>query len=189
MKNRSSMMTLTVSALLCAVGIVIPMFSPLKIILEPASFTLGSHVALFLAMFISVPVAVCVSLVTTVGFFLGGFPLVVALRALSQIVFVVIGSIYLQKKRETLRHPVSCTVFGLAMAVIHAVMEVIVVTFFYTAGSNMSQLYYEQGYFLSVMVLVGFGTVVHSMVDYGIALAVWKPVQKVAGYMPVNAKI
>lgn len=189
MKNRSSMVTLTVSALLCAVGIVIPMFSPLKIVLEPASFTLGSHVALFMAMFISLPVAVCVSLVTTLGFFLGGFPIVVVLRALSQIVFVVLGALYLDKKRDTLQHPVSCVIFGLIMAVIHAVMEVVVVTFFYTAGSNMSQLYYEQGYFLSVMVLVGFGTVVHSMVDYGIALVVWKPVQKMADYMPVNAKI
>lgn len=188
MKNRSSMVTLTVSALLCAVGIVIPMVSPIRIILEPASFTLASHVALFLAMFISVPVAVCVSLVTTLGFFLGGFPLVVVLRALSQIVFVTLGALYLSKRKETLKHPVSCAVFGLWTAVLHAVMEVVVVTAFYTQNS-VSQLYYEQGYFLSVMVLVGFGTIIHSMVDYGIALAVWKPVQKVATYMPVNAQM
>lgn len=188
MKARSSMVTLTVSALLCAVGIVIPMFSPLKIILEPASFTLASHVALFLAMFISLPVAVCVSLVTTLGFFLGGFPLVVVLRALSQIVFVTLGALYLSKKGETLKHPVSCIVFGLATALIHAVMEVLVVTFFYT-GNSVSQLYYEQGFFLSVIVLVGIGTVIHSMVDFIIALAVWKPVQKVASFMPVNAEL
>lgn len=187
MKNRSGMITLTVSALLCAVGIVIPMFSPLKIVLEPASFTLASHVALFLAMFISVPVAVCVSLVTTLGFFLGGFPLIVVLRALSQIVFVVLGAVFLEKKKNVISRPVPCILFGLVMAVIHAVMEVLVVTVFYT-GSGVGELYYQQGYFLSVMVLVGIGTVVHSMVDYGIALAVWKPVQKVAKFMPVNAE-
>ena len=63
-----------------------------------------------------------------------------------------------------------------------------VVTLFYF-GNSMSEAYYTTGFFKSVILLVGVGTVVHSMVDYGIALAVWKPVQKVAGYMPVNAKI
>jgi len=188
MKARSSMITLTVSALLCAVGIVIPMFSPLKIVLEPASFTLGSHIALFLAMFISVPVGVCVSLVTTLGFFLGGFPIVVVLRALSHIVFALLGSLYLSKKKDTLKKPVSCIVYGLWVAVVHALMEVVVVTAFYTQNT-MSDLYYQQGYFLSVVVLVGIGSVVHSMVDYLVSLAIWKPVQKVATFMPVNAKI
>ena len=82
---------MVIAALLCAVGIVIPMFCP-KIIIEPASFTLASHVPLFLAMFISLPVAAVVCLGTTLGFFLSGFPLVVVLRALSQIVFVALGA-------------------------------------------------------------------------------------------------
>jgi len=64
---------LTASALLCAIGIVIPIFSPVKIILGPASFTLASHVAIFIAMFISPACAAVVALGTTFGFFIGGF--------------------------------------------------------------------------------------------------------------------
>ncbi len=188
MKVRSNLMVITVSALLCAVGIVIPMFSPLKVVLEPASFTLASHVALFLAMFVSTPVAVCVTLATTLGFFLGGLPLVVVLRALSHVAFVIPGALFLSKRGDALSRPVPCVSFGLVMALIHGVMEVVVVTLFYT-GNSVSELYYQQGYLFSVILLVGVGTVVHSMVDYGIALAIWKPVQKVASFMPVNVKL
>ncbi len=83
--------------MLTAVGVIIPIFSPIKIILEPASFTLASHVAVFLSMFISPSVAVGVSIGTTLGFFLGGFPLVITLRAATHIIFAVSGSIILKK--------------------------------------------------------------------------------------------
>ena len=49
------------------------------------SFTLGSHVAIFIAMFISPAVALTVELGATLGFLLAGFPPVVVLRALSQV--------------------------------------------------------------------------------------------------------
>lgn len=88
---------LVVAALLCAVGILIPMFSPIKVTIEPASFTLASHVAIFLAMFVSPGVAVSVSVGTTLGFFLAGFPITVVMRAASHIVFALVGSLYIQK--------------------------------------------------------------------------------------------
>ena len=69
-----------IAALLCAVGILVPMISPVKVTLEPMSFTLASHVALFLAMFVSPAVALAVSVGTTLGFLLAGFgPIVVFL--------------------------------------------------------------------------------------------------------------
>jgi len=66
--NSHQTRNLVISALLCAVGIIIPMFSPLRFVIEPASFTLGSHIATFIAMFISLPVAIAVSLGTSLGF-------------------------------------------------------------------------------------------------------------------------
>jgi niacin transporter len=69
------------AALLIAIGFVIPVFSPVKILLEPASYTLASHVSIFIAMFISPFIAVVVSLGTTLGFLVGGFPPVIVLRA------------------------------------------------------------------------------------------------------------
>ncbi len=52
MHSKTNTFNLALTGMLIAVGIVIPLFSPVKIILEPASFTLASHVAIFIAMFI-----------------------------------------------------------------------------------------------------------------------------------------
>ena len=52
MQQNQKVYKMIVSALLCAVGIIIPLFAP-KIYLGVMSFTLASHVAIFIAMFIS----------------------------------------------------------------------------------------------------------------------------------------
>ena len=94
--KKNGILYMVISALLCALGILIPIVMP-KIEIGPMSFTLASHVPIFIAMFISLPVAIAVSLVTTVGFFFAGFPMVVVLRAMSQIVFVLVGTLLLKK--------------------------------------------------------------------------------------------
>lgn len=182
MKVQQKIMTMVIAALLCAIGIVIPMFCP-KIILEPASFTLASHVALFLAMFISLPVSIIVCLGTTVGFFFAGFPLVVVLRALSQIVFVALGAWFLQHKKNIVNRVVPSTLFSLVMGIIHGACEMLVSSWFYFNGGEN-----QQGYVVSVLLLVGVGTVIHSMVDYGIAVVVWRAVQNVVR-IPVNVHL
>lgn len=73
MKRKRNTRTLTIASLLVAIGILIPMISPIKILMGPASFTLASHVATFIAMFISPFVAVTVAFGTAVGFLLGAF--------------------------------------------------------------------------------------------------------------------
>ena len=184
-KQFIQLQTMVIAALLCAIGIVIPMFAP-KIILGPVSFTLASHVAIFIAMFISPPVALAVSLVTTTGFFFAGFPIVIVLRALTHVVFALTGAFILKKSPKILASFASSTVFGLFLALIHAVCEIIVVTFFYF-GNSLSKEFYSNGYFLSVIALLGFGTIIHSMIDFGIAALVWKPVTHVV-QIPYNAK-
>jgi niacin transporter len=186
MKRDTKLQTMVVAALLCAIGIVIPMFAP-KIMLPPASFTLASHVPIFIAMFISPPVALAVSIVTTVGFFFAGFPLVIVLRALTHVIFAMIGAFILKKKRDTLTTFKGTVLLGFLLAVIHAVNEVIVVTVFFF-GDSMSKGYYTNGYFISVIALVGFGTIIHSMIDFGIAVFIWKPLSSVI-HIPYNARI
>lgn len=185
MVRNTKLQTTVIAALLCAVGIVIPMFAP-KIVLEPMSFTLASHVAIFIAMFISPPVAVAVTLGTSLGFFMAGLPPVIALRALSHLGFVLVGSWILKKSPELFTRPAATVLFGLFLALIHAVCEAAVVTLFYFGGS-MNSAYYVKGYFFSVILLVGVGTVVHSMIDFGISLLVWNPVRRVIT-IPVSAK-
>ncbi|MEG2354042.1 MAG: hypothetical protein RSB70_05320 [Clostridium sp.] len=172
MNRNSDIKKMVTAALLCAIGIVIPMFSPVKIILEPASFTLASHVSIFIAMFISPSTALFVAIGSAVGFLLGGFPIVIVLRALSHVFFAGFGALYLKKHRETLNSWGSATIFSLVIGIIHGVCEVLTVIPFYF-GSSLTTAYYSNGFLKSVIILVGLGTIVHSMIDFVIAKYVW----------------
>ena len=155
-----------------AVGLIIPMFSPIKIILEPASFTLASHVAIFIAMFISPGIAVTVALGTTVGFFLGGFPIIVVFRAASHVIFAYLGALYLHKIRNAGSFSaINLRVFSFSVAIVHALGELIVVSVFFF-GERISDIYYQQGFARSVLLLLGLGTIIHSMIDFELANAV-----------------
>ncbi len=184
MNRNNKLISLVIAALLCAIGIVIPLFAP-RIVFEPVSFTLASHVPIFIALFVSPPVALTVTLGSTVGFFFAGFPLVIVLRALSHLVFVAVGSILLKKNPNFLSTITGMVTYGMILAVIHAASEVAVVTWFYF-GNTMTKSYYAYGYLVSVLVL-GIGTIIHSMIDFGIAVLVWRPVTHVI-QIPVSVK-
>lgn len=172
MKN-NSVRNLTISALLIGLGILIPMVMP-KIVIGPASFTLASHVPVFIAMFFSPLVAIAVVLGTTFGFFISTTP-IIALRAFSHLIFAVIGAKYLQKHPELVLKNGKFTlangrfqIFNLIIGIIHAVAEMLVVSAFYFMG-NMPDTFYSQGYLYTVFILMGIGGLVHSLVDFNIA--------------------
>ena len=175
-KNTTIQITLT--GLLIALGIVIPMFSPLKIVIEPASFTLASHVPVLIAMFISPFSALAVALGTAAGFFWGGFPIIIVLRALTHVIFALAGSLYLMKNKNILSKPIRLRAFSLIIALIHGLCEVAIVTAFYFSKSNQLSKYYEHGFFQSVILLVGIGTVIHSMIDCELTYAVMAILRK-----------
>ena len=186
MKRENGLIKLVIAALLIAIAIIIPMFFP-KIIIGPASFTLASHVPVMIALFISPMVAVAVAIGSTVGFFFAGFPVVVVLRALSHVLFVTAGALILKYRPGILRSVFGTSLFGLLLALIHAVGEVAAVTLFYMqSGVSLGSV--KGGFGFSVLLLVGVGTLVHSMVDYGIALFVWRPLLHIIRF-PVNARV
>lgn len=184
--NQNKVKIMTISALLSALGILIPMTFP-SIKVEPASFTLASHVPVFIAMFISPATAAFVAMVSALGFFIRGYHIVIVLRALTHLIFALIGAFILQKKVNLLTSIKNISVFSVVISLIHAVAEVAVVTYFYWI-SGMSVLYYEKGYFTSVILLVGLGTLIHSIIDFSIAIFVWNPLQHIVS-VPVNAKV
>jgi niacin transporter len=176
---------MSISALLCAVGIVIPMISPVKITLEPASFTLASHVAIFIAMFISPFTAIFVSVGTTLGFLLGGFPIVVVMRAATHVIFASVGAFILKKSPGITNSVKSALPFSIGIAILHGISEVMIVIPFYFSNS-MSSGYYAKGFTFSVLMLVGIGTIVHSMVDFYFSQIIWKYVTK-AIKLPIHS--
>lgn len=176
---------MTLAGLLCAIGIIIPIFAP-KIVLEPASFTLASHVPVFIAMFISPSVSISVALLTSLGFLVSGTPIIIVLRALTHVIFAALGSYMLKKNNNILLSLKSTGIFSFLIALVHAAAEVTVVTYYYWGGSMTA--YEEKGYLVSVLGLVGLGTIIHSMIDFGIAVIIWNPLQKIIT-IPANAKV
>ena len=137
--NSSMYRNLTITALLMALAIMIPIVMPLKVVIPPASYTLASHVPIFLAMFLSRKIAACVVIGSTLGFFVAG--------------------------------ALSFVAFNLACAIVHAIGEVLACLLFYTTTTmpNIDLIYV-------VFVLVGGGTIVHSLVDGYIALYIYKAI-------------
>jgi len=182
MSSLNKIKTMTVAALLCAIGIVIPFYSPFKIIIDPMSFTLASHVAIFIAMFISPVVGIFVAFGTAFGFLIGGYQIIIVFRAFSQIIFILIGALILKKYNNILLSLKSLIPFVVFISIIHALGELAAVYVYYSFNAPSNVLTN------TIIYLVGFGTFVHSLVDFTIAYLVWKPIQFVVS-IPANAKI
>ena len=153
--NSSMYRNLTITALLMALAIMIPIVMPLKVVIPPASYTLASHVPIFLAMI----------------FFVAGFPIVIVMRAASHIIFALMGAYYIKHHPGVLTGALSFVAFNLACAIVHAIGEVLACLLFYTTTTmpNIDLIYV-------VFVLVGGGTIVHSLVDGYIALYIYKAI-------------
>lgn len=166
---------LTLSALLIALSVLIPLVMP-RIVIGSASFTLASHVPLFVAMFFSPKMSMVVALGTSFGFLLTA-PFIIALRALSHLLFAVLGSLYLQKRPQIVNHPKKFQLYNLMIAMIHAVAEVIVVAAFFLLGGS-PQVSYDTSMFTLLFAFIGIGGVIHSLVDYNIAYFIVKTLSK-----------
>ncbi|RHH68709.1 MULTISPECIES: hypothetical protein [Vagococcus] len=165
--KKNSVQMMTYAAFLIALGIMIPMIMPVRVVIGPASYTLASHVPVMLAMFVSPLVAVLVALGTAFGFFMTT-PFIIGMRALSHVIFAFFGALYLQKRPNIIYSPKKMVVFNVVLGLIHALFETLIVTaFFMTDG--LGEASYTMGFFQSVILLVGVGGFVHSLIDFSIA--------------------
>lgn len=151
---------ITRSALLIALAIVIPIVMP-KISIPPASYTIASHVPVFISMFISPGVAIMVTLGTALGFFFT-LPFIVSLRALSHLIFAVIGAVYIKKFPDVIYDRTKVFFLNLVIALIHAISESIVVALFFLVDSNQGNI----NYFITLFLMIGVGGFFHSIIDF-----------------------
>jgi len=182
MKQQNKVLSMTIAAMLCAIGIMIPMVAP-RFQAGPISFTLASHVPILIAMFISPMIAISVSLVTTIGFVFTGVPPEIVLRALTHVIFATIGAFILKKNGNILLSVKGTTLFALFIAVVHAVAEVLIVTFYYWINGMFTETF-----FTVVIIGIGLGTIIHSLVDFSLAVLVWKTLKHVIK-IPSNARM
>ena len=173
MKPKTKNQFITLTALFTALAIVIPMIMPVKIIIPPASYSLASHVPIFLAMFISPLMTLVVILGSTFGFLAAGYPIVIVLRALSHLFFGLLGALYLRKYPKTLDKPIQTWILNIILAFVHAIAEVLACLIFYASTSFPENMFYL------LFILVGVGTIIHSIVDFIIAQFIYKTLQKI----------
>ena len=172
---------IAISGLLIAIGIIIPMFSPLQILIEPAaSYTLAVHVPIFIAMFISPKVAVAVALGTTLGFFLRGIPIAVVWRAATHVIYAGIGAYYLSKVDKFNLSFVKLRIFSFSMALIHAIFETATTLIFFAATGFPT---YQDA--LWVFGFIGLGTIIHSLIDFEIANIIRLPLQHLPNFKQI----
>ncbi|MDY0277513.1 MAG: hypothetical protein RBQ97_05475 [Acholeplasma sp.] len=154
------------TSILAALGITIPLFMP-KIVIGDASYTLASHVPLFIAAFIGLDVTILVGMATGAGFFLALTPIIAA-RAFSHLLWAIPLTLFLRKfpkYQENIKYSVLLNIF---IAFFHALFEVIVVLPFY--GTKISDL----NWILTTLLLpIGLGGFVHSLVDFQISFLIF----------------
>lgn len=169
MKPRNRVFEISIAAILIAWAIIIPMYSPLKIVFlaTGASYTLFSHVPIFIGIFISPWVGIATEIGATLGFFLGGMPPAVVARAGSQLIFVIIGGLWIYRQRSILDSRRGIVTLGIILSIIHAFFEVVAVVLVLGLSNTV---------FTTVLLFVGLGTFVHSCFDYGISVFLYKKV-------------
>lgn len=164
MKTKLTTKDMVVSALLIAIGILIPMIftgPPFRIVVGPYSATLMSHVPVIIAMFISPWAAVFTAVGTTIGFFFTA-PLVIAVRAASHIVFAIMGAYMIKREINLVTTLVST-------GIVHALFEGVVVLIFFTSGASQNLSGYAD---MAMMWITVGGTFAHHIIDFIIAIAV-----------------
>lgn len=152
----------TITGLLTALAIVIPMIMPIKVIMPPFTATLASHLPLIVSMFISPFSALITAIGSAIGFFVSISPIVGA-RAATHVFFTVTGA-YMIKKHE------NSWLVLIVTLLLHSLSDMLIVYIF--AGiAGMNNLL--NGKSISyVMGLIAAGTSIHHLVDFAIAIPI-----------------
>lgn len=159
---------LTLTALLTALAIIIPIVMPVKFVMPPFTATLASHTPLILAMFLSPLAAILTALGSAIGFFFTFTPIVAA-RAATHVFFTLAGA-YMIRKKFHAGWIVAITL------VLHSITDMLTV-FIAAEFLGMEALLnsHAMGY---VQAWLGIGTAVHHLVDFFIAYLIMIPLAK-----------
>lgn len=159
-KTKFSAKDISIAALLTALALLIPMFMPIKLVLEPIfSATFASHVPGILAMFTGPFAVIGTAIGSALGFFsLGPW---VSARAIMHLVFGLVGYNMLKKN-----YNIFLVLF--LTGLIHAASEMLVglisIPFVVTPA---------KGVLFHILVTVGLGTFIHHIIDFAISLVIF----------------
>lgn len=159
-KTKFSAKDISIAALLTALALLIPMYMPFKLVLEPIfSATFAAHVPGILSMFIGPFAVIGTALGSAIGFMtLSPW---VAARAFVHLVFGLVGYRMLKKN-----YNIFLVIF--LTGIVHAASEMVVglisLPFVVTPANGI--LFY-------ILVTVGCGTFIHHCIDFAISLIIF----------------
>ena len=115
-----------------------------------------------------------VALGTTLGFMISIPVPTIWLRALMHLPVMTVGAYVLKKHPEFVHQKVKIQIFNFILGIFHACLETLVVYAFYSLGfANI-----EQGALLNFLLLIALGGLVHSMIDFNLALGLGNVLSK-----------
>ena len=126
MNREKNIREFTITGLLTALAIVIPMIMPVKVLIPPFTATLASHLPLIISMFISPFSAVITAIGSAIGFFITMSPIVGG-RAATHVFFTLAGA-YMIKNNKNPWLVVAVTM------VLHSVSDMLIVYIFGRSG-------------------------------------------------------
>ena len=165
-KSTLNIKKITMSALLTAIAMIIPMYMPFKIVLEPIfSATFAAHVPGILALFIGPSAVIGTAIGSALGFFMAlGNPWVSA-RAFVHLAFGLFG--YYMAKKE---YNVFLILF--LTGLVHAGSEMLV------GLVSLAVIEAPASIAEYILVTVGLGTFIHHCIDFAIVLIIYTPLYK-----------
>jgi len=169
MMNKTNVRNMTITGLLTAISILIPML-PLRVILPPAfTATLAVHVPVMVSMFVSPFSAAFVAIGSAIGFGFTGLPPTVTARAATHIVFAVVGALMIRKQFSGIlgNKIVKVVVVGIVTMILHAGFEALV-----TIPAMRLFTGYDGAAIYAAATTVGIGTLMHHAVDYMITIVI-----------------
>ena len=163
--NRTKTRDMVITALLTALTILIPIaFSPIRIPVGLSfTATVAVHVPIMLAMFISPVSAAMVAIGSGIGFFFSA-PLVVALRAMTHVIFAVSGALMVKKLNCNVT--LKLILVWLVTMILHGLFEAAITMWFWFANDAYPAMVYAESF------TVGIGTLIHHTIDFVIMLGV-----------------
>jgi len=142
---------LTVSSMLLAISIGIPIVFPKIIVIPPFTATLAAHVPIMIAACISASTVAFVSVGSIIGFYFA-FPAlpIVPARVFTHVIFAMVGHYMLKKK-------INIYIVVVITALLHATFEMLLV---------FIPVFYPTHLGIGVaMSVLGIGTFIHHIVD------------------------
>lgn len=164
---------IVISGLLVAIAFIIPLMLPNLSGLPEFSATPFAHVPIMIAMFINPTVTTFVVIGTALSFFIKYIP-IVGLRALSHLLFALVASKMLKKKRTKL----NIFITYIVTLILHAGAEAVIVALWYTLNSGIS---------LASPLYLGIGIfALHHTFDFAVTLAIYYALVKARVLKPEN---